>query len=219
VRWQLVRVDQRLVFDEELKTPKSKGFVSLPAPVVEVLRRHKAAQAAERLAAPVWQPWPGHDDLVFPTQIGTPTDPRNALRAIVGIAERAGLTGATVHTLRHSTGSALIASGTHMEVVQEVLRHSSYAHHGGHLQPCSHRAAAGGRRAARGGVSVVTAPVATLVATFRPPGQVGWERNMLSLAALRSGWRDLNSRPLDPQIGPRRLSSVNHLSLVSIVDR
>jgi hypothetical protein len=34
-----------------------------------------------------------------------------------------------------------------------------------------------------------------------------------------SGWRDLNSRPFDPQIGPRRLSSVNHLSLVSIVDR
>jgi hypothetical protein len=33
-----------------------------------------------------------------------------------------------------------------------------------------------------------------------------------------SGWRDLNSRPLDPQIGPPRLSSLNHLSLVSIVD-
>jgi hypothetical protein len=35
----------------------------------------------------------------------------------------------------------------------------------------------------------------------------------------QSGWRDLNSRPLDPQIGPPRLSSVNHLSLVSKVDR
>ena len=34
-----------------------------------------------------------------------------------------------------------------------------------------------------------------------------------------SGWRDLNSRPLDPQIGPPWLSSVNHLSLVSMVDR
>jgi hypothetical protein len=44
-------------------------------------------------------------------------------------------------------------------------------------------------------------------------------RNMLSLGRLLSGWRDLNSRPLDPQIGPPRLSSVNHLSLVSMVDR
>ena len=34
-----------------------------------------------------------------------------------------------------------------------------------------------------------------------------------------SGWRDLNSQPLDPQIGPPRLSNVNPLSLVSMVDR
>jgi hypothetical protein len=34
-----------------------------------------------------------------------------------------------------------------------------------------------------------------------------------------SGWRDLNSRPLDPQIGPPRLSSVNYCSLASVVDR
>jgi hypothetical protein len=34
-----------------------------------------------------------------------------------------------------------------------------------------------------------------------------------------SGWRDLNSRPLDPQIGLPLFWSVNNLSLVSIVDR
>ena len=39
------------------------------------------------------------------------------------------------------------------------------------------------------------------------------------VSALRSGWRDLNSRPLDPQIGPIRLSSVNNCSLVTMVDR
>ena len=32
-----------------------------------------------------------------------------------------------MHTLRHSTASALIKSGVHMKVVQQVLRHSSYA--------------------------------------------------------------------------------------------
>ena len=35
----------------------------------------------------------------------------------------------------------------------------------------------------------------------------------------QSGWRDLNTRPLDPQIGLSRLSRVNHLSLVSMVNR
>jgi len=111
IRWQLVRVDRQLVFDEELKTPKSKGFVSLPAPVMEALRQHKVALAAERLAAPVWQPWEGHEDLVFPTRIGTPVDPRNALRALVRLAERAELTGAGLHTLGHSAERLGEASG------------------------------------------------------------------------------------------------------------
>jgi hypothetical protein len=34
-----------------------------------------------------------------------------------------------------------------------------------------------------------------------------------------SGWRDLNSRPLDPQIGQQRSLSVNDISLVSMVER
>ncbi len=125
VKWTLARVDRALVFDEP-KTERSRRFVSLPSPVVETLRRHKVTQAAGRLAAVAWVPWPNHDDLVFPTHVGTPTDPRNALRAFDSIAERAGLTGVHLHTLRHSAASALIASGAHIRVVQELLGHSSY---------------------------------------------------------------------------------------------
>jgi integrase len=125
VRWTLSRVDRALMFDEP-KTERSRRFVSMPFPVVETLRRHKASLAAERLAAVAWTPWEGHDDLVFATHVGTPTDPRNALRAFEGIAERAGLSGVHLHTLRHSAASALIASGAHIRVVQELLGHSSY---------------------------------------------------------------------------------------------
>lgn len=73
VRWTLARVDRALVFDEP-KTERSRRFVSLPSPVVEMPRRHKASLAAERLAAVAWVPWPDHEDLVFPTHVGTPTD-------------------------------------------------------------------------------------------------------------------------------------------------
>jgi integrase len=66
VRWTLARVDRQLIFDEP-KTERSRRFVSLPSPVVEMLQRHKAALVAERLAALAWAPWEGHDDLVFPT--------------------------------------------------------------------------------------------------------------------------------------------------------
>jgi hypothetical protein len=54
VRYSLGRVNGRLMFDD----PKSDGsgrFVSLPPPVVEVVRRHRTALAAARLAAPAWQ--------------------------------------------------------------------------------------------------------------------------------------------------------------------
>jgi integrase len=125
VRLSLGRVGRQLVFDDT-KNRKAR-FVSLPAPIVEVLRHHKAAMAAERLAAPIWQPWEGHDDLVFPSAIGTPQEPRNVLRAFVSLATKAGLSQTTLHTLRHSTASALIISGTHMKVIQELLGHSSYA--------------------------------------------------------------------------------------------
>jgi integrase len=126
VRWSLARVGGKLVFSQP-KTEKSRRFVSLPSPVLETLRRHRVAQAAEQLAAAVWHPWPDHPDLVFSTRIGTPIEPRNAARSFTRIAERAGLDGASLHTLRHSAASALIASGVHVRIVQEVLGHSTYA--------------------------------------------------------------------------------------------
>jgi hypothetical protein len=49
------------------------------------------------------------------------------LRSFAGITEHAGLAGVTLHTLRHSTASTLIASGAHIKVVQDLLGHSSYA--------------------------------------------------------------------------------------------
>ena len=64
---------------------------------------------------------------VFTTEIGTPLEPRNVLRRFEVLAERAGLRGVTLHTLRHSAASFLLVAGTQTKVVQEHLGHSSYA--------------------------------------------------------------------------------------------
>jgi integrase len=123
VRWTLSRTSAGLELGEP-KTEKSRRTVPLPVPAVETLRAHRKRQAAEQLAAgSLWQA----SGLVFTSEIGTPLEPRNVLRRFEALAERAGLRGVHLHTLRHSAASFLLAAGTHTKVVQEHLGHSSYA--------------------------------------------------------------------------------------------
>ncbi len=123
VRWTLSRTSRGLELGEP-KTDRSRRTVPLPRSTVETLRAHKTRQAAERLAVgPAWTDY----GLVFTTEVGTPLEPRNVLRRFDTLAERAGLTGVHLHTLRHSAASFLLAAGTHTKVVQEHLGHSSYA--------------------------------------------------------------------------------------------
>ncbi|SNR47844.1 Phage integrase family protein [Haloechinothrix alba] len=86
----------------ELKTPQSRRSVSLPAITVDALKRRRAAQRRERMAAgPQWEEWSEaaeHDGLVFTSvetggakRAGQPLDPSNvrrALRRLCRAAER-----------------------------------------------------------------------------------------------------------------------------------
>lgn len=126
VRCTLARVGGALTFADP-KTTRAARVVPLPGPVVGALVQHRAEQAAERRAASGWAPWPGHEDLVFTTAHGTPVDPRNAARGFARIASSAGLDGVSLHTLRHTAAAALIGSGAHLKVVQELLGHASFA--------------------------------------------------------------------------------------------
>jgi integrase len=123
VRWTLTRTSQGLQLGEP-KTDRSRRTVPLPRSAVETLKTHRARQEDERrTAADTWR----EHGLVFTTEIGTPLEPRNVLRRFEVLAERAGLKGVHLHTLRHSAASFLLAAGTHTKVVQEHLGHSSYA--------------------------------------------------------------------------------------------
>ncbi len=83
------------------------------------------------------RPW-SETGFVLTTEPGGPCDPRNALRALTVAATRAGLPKAGLHTLRHSAASVMLTSCVPLEVVSEILGHSSIATTGdvhGHVAP------------------------------------------------------------------------------------
>lgn len=121
VRRSLVRVKGQLLLGDT-KTPGSKRTLYLPAEVIEVLRHHKARQAAERLAA--GESW-RDSGLVITTASGTPFDPDNFRRKLSALTTRAGLGHWSTHELRHSAASLMLANQVGLKVVSETLGHSS----------------------------------------------------------------------------------------------
>jgi integrase len=116
-----------------LTKSKRSREVPVSAAVVTMLKTHKAAQAAERLAA--GDRWLDHG-LIFATEHGTPVEPRNILRSIEIAAKRAkwvddegaehvGLDDTVVHTLRHSAATAWLEGGLHLKAVSTLLGHHS----------------------------------------------------------------------------------------------
>lgn len=136
VRWRDLDLDTRTLRVEQsleqiktgmrFKSPKTKHgrrSISLPAVVVMELRRHRKAQQETRL-----QLGSGRlpdDALVISTYDGRPYSP-DALtlrwRRAVG---RLRLPRVTLHSLRHTHASALIAAGMDVLTVSRRLGHSS----------------------------------------------------------------------------------------------
>ena len=70
----------------------------------------------------------GPDDLVFPSQAGTPLRVQNFRRRHFDrAAAAAGLEGLVPHELRHTAASLAIASGASIKGVQSMLGHASAA--------------------------------------------------------------------------------------------
>jgi len=154
LRWQDVNLDtgsltvavalQRRKGSRELvepKTERSRRTLPLPPVLVRALRAHRARQLAGRLAAgPHWQDW----DLVFPSTVGTPMEPRNLTRQFKGVLAAASLPDVRFHDLRHSCATFLLAQGVNPRVAMEILGHSQISltlNTYSHVMPSSTRAA------------------------------------------------------------------------------
>jgi integrase len=118
--------------------------------------------------------WEDHD-LIFPTGVGTPMEPRSLNRLWSSLRAQAGMEDVKLHDLRHTMVTLLLDLETAPHIVQAIARHADvevtmkvYAH--ANLDK-----------------------IAVTVAVRRPPG-TGPEGRL-----PWSGWRDLNPRPLAPK--------------------
>jgi integrase len=122
IRRQLVRRHQGLTLSD-LKTTGSRRMLFLSGPLVRVLRDHRVRQAEEcEQAGELWR----HDaDLVFRNPIGGPFDVDAFGQSVPRICKAAGLGHWSIHELRHSCASLMLAMEVPLEVVSDTLGHSS----------------------------------------------------------------------------------------------
>jgi integrase len=118
---QLKREGARLV-TTDTKTSLSRRAVNLPEPMMKALLSHEDRQRQER--DHLGQSWV-NSGYIFTSSIGTPIDPRNLYREFQSLCRNAGLGDWHPHELRHSAASLMLAQGVKIQVVSQVLGHSS----------------------------------------------------------------------------------------------
>lgn len=121
VRCSVQRLNGKLVLADP-KTEASIRTLALPAVLVAALKAHQRLQDEERQAMQdVWQ----EHQLMFPSTVGTPMEPRNLSRQFKTVLKAAGLPDTIrFHDLRHSCATFLIVQGVHPRVVMQILGHS-----------------------------------------------------------------------------------------------
>jgi integrase len=107
---------------QDTKTEDSDGVLPLPELTWVTLLDHQLRQRDERDRA--GERWREHD-VVFPSEVGTPMEPRNLNRHFAGLRARAGLPGVRLHDLRHTMVTLLLELGVPPHLVQAIARHAN----------------------------------------------------------------------------------------------
>lgn len=105
--------------------PKNKKprIIALSAEQLCELRQYLERLDEER--ALLGERWQDHD-LVFPSEVGTPMDPRNLVRNFKSLLKKAGLQETIrFHDLRHSAATIMLGQGVPLTDVSATLGHSS----------------------------------------------------------------------------------------------
>jgi integrase len=114
------QTDGGAIREKEAKSGRART-VALPSLAVEELRRWRIVQAVELLKLGIRADDSWH---VITQADGSPIQPRSMTHAMSAFLKEWGM---TLHRLRHSHASHMLASNVHPKIVQERLGHSSIA--------------------------------------------------------------------------------------------
>ncbi len=114
------RVNGRLRM-QETKSEDSDSVLPIPEVTWLALLDQRESQKAERDRA--GDDWQEHG-LVFPSEVGTPMEPRNLNRHFERLRERLDMTEVRLHDLRHTMVTLLLDLGVPPHVVQALARHA-----------------------------------------------------------------------------------------------
>ena len=121
----VIRLPKSKWYFSEPKTKSSRRTLPLPETLVKELRTHRRKQNEERLR--LGAAWQNHD-LVFPSEVGTPSTHSNITQVFKRVLRNAKLrTSLRLYDLRHSHATLLLKAGVHAKVVSERLGHSTIA--------------------------------------------------------------------------------------------
>lgn len=110
------------VITKEPKNETSERLVSVPAPVIALLRNYKTHQNAQQLK--VGNKWQDSKRL-FTTWDGQPMHPDTISKWLPDFLKRHDLPHITLHGLRHTSATLLIGQGVHAKTISTRLGHSN----------------------------------------------------------------------------------------------
>jgi integrase len=105
------------------KRKNSRRTVKLTTQAAESLKAHRSRQNEERLRlGSLWE----DRDLVFPNQVGKPMNADNLYhRGFKPLLQKAGLSGFTFHSLRHTCATLLVSKNVNPKIISEMLGHAT----------------------------------------------------------------------------------------------
>ncbi|MCH8865674.1 MAG: tyrosine-type recombinase/integrase [Proteobacteria bacterium] len=118
----LQRIDGQGLVEGQPKTQRSRRTLALGNSAVDLLLRVRAEQAEQRLKiGELWQ----SRGFVFTKDDGAPISGERVSKDFAKIVRTNGLPHLTLHGLRHTAASLLIAGGVHPRTIADILGHSS----------------------------------------------------------------------------------------------